>query len=142
MSALAQSPNVFSASRRRGNEEAAIFAISHAALTAVDALSGLETVANAVLGLSGVHEVQIRLHAVLEQTELLEWRHPGVSSPRSTPYGLVETKHSNYERAVSFLLKQAREVRCSPLQLATPSSMARQPALSPPFRCGVCRRKN
>jgi hypothetical protein len=89
MSALAQSPSLFSVPRRRINEEEAIFTISHAALTAVDALSGLETIANVTLRLTGIHEVQIRLHANHEQAELLEWRHSTVSSPRGSATGLM-----------------------------------------------------
>ncbi len=57
MSALAQSPNLFCALRRRINEQEAILTIARAALTAADALSGLEAVANAALRLTGVHEV-------------------------------------------------------------------------------------
>jgi hypothetical protein len=87
MSALAQSPNLFCALRRRINEQEAILTIGHAALNAVDAVTGLDTVANVALRLTGVHEVQVRLHASQDQTELLEWRRSTVSSPASSRHG-------------------------------------------------------
>ena len=117
MSALAQSPNLFCALRRRINEQEAILTIGRAALTAADALSGLETVANVALRLTGVHEVQVTLHAAQDQTELLEWRHSRVSSPHGAATGLIVA--NSRERGKLRLLFEPRiqSVEC-PLRFA------------------------
>lgn len=117
MSALAYSPNLFSASWRRINEQEAIFTISHAAITAVDAVRGLETVANVALRLSGIHEVQVRLHADQEQTELLEWRHSRVSSPHGSATGLIAANSREWGKLRLSFEPHIRSVEC-PLRFA------------------------
>jgi hypothetical protein len=117
MSALAQSPNLFRALRRRIDEPEAIPTIGHAALTTDDAISGLETMASVTLRLEGVHELQVRLHGGDGKTGLLEWRESKASSVRGSATGQVIANSREWGKLRLRFEPQIESVEC-PLRFA------------------------
>ena len=116
MSALLQSPNLFR-SLRRISEPEAITTIGRSALAARDAASGLESLANVALRLSGLHGVEITLHGQSGQSETFELHDSKAAAPRGSATGLVAANAREWGRLRIFFEPRIKSVEC-PLRFA------------------------
>jgi hypothetical protein len=115
MSALLQSPTLFR-SLRRVSEQEAIITISRFALTAVDAASGLESLANVALRLKGLHGVAITLQSG-HGPEVFEWHDSQEPAPRGSATALIAANSHEWGRLRILFEPRIQSVEC-PLRFA------------------------
>jgi ANTAR domain len=111
MSAILQSPNLFR-SLRRVSEGEAITIIGRLALTAVDAASGLESLASVALRLNSLHGVEVALN-----TEKFEWHDSPAPAPRGSAAGLIAANSREWGRLRILFEPRIQSVEC-PLRFA------------------------
>jgi hypothetical protein len=116
MSALLQSPNLFR-SLRRVSEPEAITTIGRLALSAVDAASGLESLASVALRLSSLHGVEMTLNFADGNVETFEWHDSKESAPRGSATGLIAANAREWGRLRILFEPRIQSVEC-PLRFA------------------------
>jgi len=116
MSALLQSPNLFR-SLRRVSEQEAITTISRLALAAVDAASGLESLASVALRLHSLHGVEITLNQPRGDSQTFEWHDSKAPAPRGSATGLIAANAREWGRLRIFFEPRIESVEC-PLRFA------------------------
>ncbi len=115
MSALPQSQNFFR-SLRRVSEQDAITTLGRLALTAVDAATGLESLAGVALRLSGLHGVEVTLHSD-QGAQTLEWHNSKASAPRGSAAALIAANSREWGRLRILFEPHIQSVEC-PLRFA------------------------
>ncbi len=116
MSALLQSPNLFR-SLRRVSEQEAIITIGRVALTSLDAVSGLESLASVALRLSGLQGVEMKLHTGESGVETREWHGSKSLAPRGAATGLIAANGREWGSLRILFEPRIKSVEC-PLRFA------------------------
>jgi hypothetical protein len=114
MSALLQSPNLFRGVRRMSEQEA-VASIGRLAVSAVDAVGGLETLACVALRLAGLHGVEISLRNA-GKLETFEF-HDFTETCRGSATGLIAANAREWGRLRIFFEPKIKSVEC-PLRFA------------------------
>lgn len=116
MSALLQSPNLFR-SLRRVSEQEAVMTIGRVALTAPDAVSGVESLASVALRLSGLQGIEMKLQSGDDGVEAREWHGSKKPGPRGAATGLIAANGREWGSLRILFEPRIKSVEC-PLRFA------------------------